>query len=995
MASQKKLTKGEKLIRKKNISRIALVIAVIGAGAIIGILGIRNSVLQDLIRGGCSMCYSSTSHRSAEFFSNLEEDTTQKGCLLVQRLNASASLCLQCRQDFYRVKTKCQRRVEDEPEIKDCFSYFSQKVSKSPILCDECSSGTPTKDLQSCERWPEIETQRPSRFKNCLIGARSWTGEEAFCSLCEKGYSYDPAIKRCIKSKVQGSQLEKSSIWKARKVLEGLKGEGKKKLTFSNKTVRSILSTESDSRKRERRLLTQQKPKIFTISATWDERKSPKISDQSLHSALKIEQQTSFSVSQYADFQGGLILFTKENQAYIKTSKIILEPAKRLKSRSLSSNFDYKLKCFYFQKICLRLETKRSNSGLQNLFLFPVSGDYPQGVIYTQTVVNNDHKISNFLPIQRSSYLILGFSCSYKRQKIGTRDALLRLDYLDTRKQFKYRIPNQKQDFSCLSLLYIEYSTYFITSFGGEKNGVLLYDLTQLMRLPFTTTNPDDSDHEHLIYLQLSSVIVMSTKRALKLYGYSIQGKTQYHFTVLSEVYGLAAYRESDFLLVSRREGELEASSQVVDIYDLRGVVYRYKLGFPGSGVIMSDYFGGPLFLNENLVLQFSYAERNKNPVCKKNTGFSFSVYGCRSCSNQGKIINKEFCELERSPLAIYRNYPLPELAINFKGQRFYNGDPKQARMFQISPNIPQTTNNNSSHFESQNDSSDAPPDRGLGTFFILLAIGTGVYILLGGVLELLGREHWKGDGQLIARSMYITSLPLIIGGFVYIYFFNRAAFLFKIFAVAVEFLGGLALCAYVFINFRKDKTAWKNFSFFAVYLVLLYLVAAAIFLFGQHFDFWIIVAVGIWQVVHLVLLFYVLQKNDKDGGRKRPWVLFSTLLFDTILPLLSLCPLIFFDVEEELTTFLVICALMLIISVIFLALAYQNKLAFYLGALVWAASKGSWWPVLVVRYSGEDNAGVLVLVLYGLGRAGLSIFPSSVLFFKSGDWELACPLSC
>ena len=823
--SQSQHQRNKSIIIKR--AGIAPWVGVIGLGILIqGLKGISNCIQQDLNTGKCSICYKSSPATNGTLCEGLPN--SQKACEVLERLATTSKLtCLRCASDHFRYKGKCYSRSGKEG-FSGCLSYFSEKSGGSELFCDECSGGTPSSDLKSCSIWSGKYQQ------NCLNQGRKAVGGEVFCSLCRPGYTYNTVSKTCVLSSIEGCTSSQTSICLSCKVGEGYFPEGTVKTTYHQKVQKSTFCRSS----------TNVKP-TWILSDDWDAEKEPKISDLGLQDAIKIKDlaNSSFTIKNYADIKDGYAVLSTDGKVYYKNNNKKGEPGFILSTLNTVNNTQNSLlSCFYLKQVCLILNTPTSGSGEQKVSLFSLSTNYLRGVVYTNDLLQKDSIITQMITLIKSTYVILGFN-SNSDKELGSPDALVRFDYLNTSKQFKYAIPHQNSSFRCLNLLYIEYSNYFVGSFNNG-GGVLLYDLTQSNPFP-SRVMKEGSNHQHLAYAKLTRVLLMSESQKQKIFGYSMIGKRVYHITVKAPIYGLAAYPESDFFLVSLFEKK--KSSWILDIYNLKGVVHRFGLGSKASSLVMSDFFGGPLVKERNFILRFSYTGRHVNPSCSVTTDFSFSIVGCPQCSDLSVVLEKGFCELAASEFDLekYLRTSIPSLPSNFEGKNHY---------IEVKP--------------GKNKPSAGYLDKILRTKNMLMIGSFAVSLLIIGIAVVLFIAACAKPNQKLKLNFlavgFLSSIPVILGCGVSMSFVEREEGVLeqRLVLVGIQLIVGLAVFGWLLWKYTTRDNLRKMIAFFIPSLAFFYLITISLILISDIENLLVFLFCIVWNILEL-------------GGLAFPFILF------------------------------------------------------------------------------------------------------------------------
>ena len=252
----------------------------------------------------------------------------------------------------------------------------------------------------------------------------------------------------------------------------------------------------------------------------WESPWLKNISPISRKSVVPVKDNASYPLLSYAGFKDGFILLDNKKDVYRVDAerpelkrlgplgskvRLIFPEYKHLTHRELRDSNEL-FKCFFFSKICLVVKytpekktlTKFSPATQQLLiFNFTKQQEY-SGVPFWQEDSRIGKFITSILPITKSSYFIIGFNY-LSNSSLEHTPVLIRANYLETEQQFEYKIPKRSAKMiTCDRLLYIEYSNYFSASFN-QKNGVLVYDLTQSSKLPQMVFNPQDRDYPHML----------------------------------------------------------------------------------------------------------------------------------------------------------------------------------------------------------------------------------------------------------------------------------------------------------------------------------------------------------------------------------------------------------------------------------------------------------------------------------------------------------------
>ena len=346
------------------------------------------------------------------------------------------------------------------------------------------------------------------------------------------------------------------------------------------------------------------------------------------------------------------------------------------KSLERRSFLPSKIRCFYFSSFCLITyqpynKSEKTQDG-QRLFIFEGRNPLFNGDIYINEFYKDGKLISEAHPITKSSYVIIGFSSGSLWPLIDS-PMLLRIDYLNTDRQFAYELPNKARALTCYYLRYIEYSNYFMAGFTNG-NGVLAYDLTKSTKLP--TKRLEHGISTPLVaYLEASRVVLVNPSGEPRLYGYGfLGGNSVYHITLLFAPQVIVPFKSSDFYAVISSEKvdkiQFYNLGSLITVESIRSGTYSYR----ASNLIFSEYFGNLFFSDMNYLVKLTTIPETLNPSCQSVTAskFSFTNYNCSACSSQAKLTGKGVCELVSDAVL----YPYvaanisSDLPVNTQGQK-------------------------------------------------------------------------------------------------------------------------------------------------------------------------------------------------------------------------------------------------------------------------------------------------------------------------------------
>ena len=647
--------------------------SILWASLINSIQSRENCIKLDPLKRTCSLCYNSTIND----FGGCSSLPSSSNCSVPSPTNSNH--CDRCKTGFYRAESTktCHTSVLFSSTLRSCYKASSE-IEGGNIACTECTYSFPSIDLNGCLSWSKASPDDAPFLENCLIGDRLTKTSLPHCSVCNDGYALDLTLKKCIKTTHKGCWRTKNS-----KCLSCRAWNGYFAAEFDAGTGSVVCKTKDKLNYKE--VVTVPNSNCFDKKA---------LVNASIREVLPKEMFEHSSIVNYADFMGGYVMVNWTAEEGYSTSMVGMVTLKEGESEptdfdpeteTASLKFDHghrrKLphysekviyssinrtseffKCFYFQKICMILnDMKEDVNGAvhhhQEVFLFNVFDSGQIGVVYVNREAENGNFITNLLPITRSNYLVLGFSSSSKWTQKNQTKTVLRVDFIDASRQFRYTIPSYEEELTCFRLLYVDYSNYFFASYSG-KNGVLMYDLTQTKMPPFRVFHPEGADHEHLAYLEYSRVLLVSVPYADRLYGFSIQGLKLYQIETCSVVHGMHAFKASDYFVVIPSE-----LTSLLYIYDLTGKIHHVQLetGIHLRSVVFSELFGNLFLLHDNVILRYLVTAETRSPSCspKGFVFFSFSNIGCKNCSSQAAITDltdRGVCELKNDVgLLIYQ----------------------------------------------------------------------------------------------------------------------------------------------------------------------------------------------------------------------------------------------------------------------------------------------------------------------------------------------------
>ena len=603
--------------------------------------------------------------------------TASTECLISS--SNSTSKCEFCSQEYYKQSYKCHS-LSSPQTIPNCFSHtkpssYSSKETADTILCSHCSGSFPSENRASCQPWSEYTGS--SNLANCEVSVRE-SSKHPFCYRCNQGFVYDLINKKCVSSSLQGCWQFKNGKCQNCQAWNGWFTDG---IDASTGGVRC--SKEED---------LQNSPIAFheTNYSAKKNRLSNK-SDNAFSEKFMKEVKDDFNY--FREFKQGFIF--KDDDRKVKWYSNSTGEVKKadfgresmpliyfkIGNYSYTSFYTQNINCFYFSSFCVTIhrplnKTKKVR-GKQRLFVFKGTNPLFNGDIYINEQSGDDKEIVMTAPITKSSYLIMAFKTGEDFRGSDT-PMLLRIDYLNTERQFGYEVPENPRELEPYYLYYIEYSNYFLAGYDGG-NGILAYDLTQTSKLPAIRVGAEDFGTDvKAAYLEGSRVILANPKKTTRIYGYSFfGGKTLYHITALGEPDQIVPIKASDFYVV----GFFENTESTMHFYRLGTLVLatvekRKSLKFwIFSNMQFSEYYGNLLASRANLLLKFSPTEEALNPSCQSvgASKFAFTNYGCSACSSKAKVTEKGVCELawDTTNLPYLNKNISVDLPVNINGQKF------------------------------------------------------------------------------------------------------------------------------------------------------------------------------------------------------------------------------------------------------------------------------------------------------------------------------------
>ena len=679
---------------------------------------LRDCIKQNFTNKNCTLCYQTYKNHFGSCTPYSIPRPTEVVCDISS--SNSTSSCLLCNSKYYKSGSRCLN-VSTPLIIPGCFSHLPTPSTSNPssthtpgMLCSHCLNGFPNPERTSCLSWdkytgttnlancevssrqamttkPSAPAPSPSSSTNSNTGNSQSntnpigntqtqpTAPEPTCYRCKKGFSYDLIAKACVASTIQGCWEVSHGKCQSCQAWYGWFSDGLDADTGGVKCLKAedhpyeLIVIPPPARSNIRAQIFNRSESIF------NKEQREEIEDQ---------------VETFAEFKDGFF-FTDESFSIKQFLSNSAKPEKIDLGEDIMPTLTYKYKsgsgkhsrtkngktytassirCFFSNQFCMMIynpsnnETDTRNS--QRLFLFNATNPLYNGDIYINEHYKDGKRMSQTLPIAKSNYIIIGFS-TVDSWPIQDPSLLLRLDYLNTDRQFGYKTPSKGRVMSTYYLYYIEYSNYFLAGITG--NGVLAYDLTKSSVLPAKQFNKDSlGSRDKIAYLEGSRTLLINPSGTTRIYGYGFfDEKKSYHISLRYKVQLMVPFKASDFYIVVTTQ-----SRTLIEFYNLGTLVNTLKLNTGSiSYGVFSEFYGQLVLYRNNLIIKLSAGEGTLSPSCegKGYSKFSFTNKGCSKCSAKAMMTAKGVCEMsfEPSNLPYLTSAISGSLPINTQGQKF------------------------------------------------------------------------------------------------------------------------------------------------------------------------------------------------------------------------------------------------------------------------------------------------------------------------------------
>ena len=559
------------------------------------------------------------------------------GCLLSS--SSDPRNCNKCDKGWSKKGRGCERGGSGPTNCLNTYSYNDRHGKH--FGCVSCLLSVPSKKRTVCEYFGDKE-----QFKNCLVGDNS-----QYCSICFNKFSLDLAQKRCVSAPVQGCWEVQNGACVSCPAWDGF---------YTDRQNGKITCTRHVD---HGSLMEQVSVKENTAKQSiYNRTRATVVPDPG--SNLKIVN--------YADFKDGYVVMNgtatnylvgRSGSTALSTLNLDLSGGKKPpyytqfnKYTAKERTFDF-LNCFFFKKLCLVLNDTNffdtetnSRPHSQDIFMLDIDTPTSSRTIFSNTQARDGKFISNFLPITKTSTVIVGFTTTKDWLRENT-NILSRFDYLDQSKQFNYNILRQTRVIKCYQLLYIESTAYFAASF--TNNGVLVYDhtkTTEASKSPIRIYNSGYKIYHTMAYLEKSRVLLVASEDVRNLIeGYSFTGNKTYTIRTNPPVYRLIAFKSSDFFVVLSKK-----DARHLYFYNLQGMIHHEKIHIdinPAS-FKYSEFFGNLLSFDTNSLIRLELSTKTANPSClpsaSQSPRYSFSNHWCQNnCSSEATFTDRGSCQLQ------------------------------------------------------------------------------------------------------------------------------------------------------------------------------------------------------------------------------------------------------------------------------------------------------------------------------------------------------------
>ena len=623
----------------------------------------------------------------------------------------------------------CFHHIQQESK-----SGSSSSSNIPTMLCSHCSNGFPNAELTSCLAWSGYTGT--SKLENCEVSTRMLKPAEAEqpnessqpqssaeppassssepqgsnqsqqtqqseedkqkyepqCYRCKQGFSYDLTTKSCVTAPIQGCWETNNGKCQSCEAWNGWFSDGVDSNTGGIKCIKEE-DHQIDLIVIPEPLTSDVRAPIFNRSENFLNKEQ----QEDLENGIKIFRELSngFIVADESLYLKQFLETKKDDKTEEEkkeenkfkqvdfgkdimpnmTYKQSTGSGRSSSSKEVISYIPGTVRCFFTSSFCLMIyfpyneTTKKQES--DRLFIFNGSNPLYNGDIFINEFKRDGKHLALGLPIVGSSYLILAFSTDSKWPLTDT-TMLLRIDYLNTERQFGYELPKKARQLSPFYLYYIEYSNFFLAGFSGG-NGVVAYDLTKSSTLPAKEFNKETGmKYGSIAYLEGSRILLINAQNSKRIYGYSFfNERKKYHITSNYEVSRLIAIKASDFYAVYSQKLDRR-----LEFYNLGILVTTLDLGRNTiQDTIYSQSVGQLLIPQSNLIIKLTPSAQTLNPSCKSVgfSKFSFTNKGCSQCSARATMTKKGVCEMSYEPSNVHyiSSKISANLPTNTQGEKF------------------------------------------------------------------------------------------------------------------------------------------------------------------------------------------------------------------------------------------------------------------------------------------------------------------------------------
>ena len=443
-------------------------------------LSVTNCIQQnkDFLENACTLCFESRENS----FGTCSPYRTDPGC--AQSSSSSLTGCNICKPTHYFDGSYCHLITSNA--VSSCVRH---EDSASNPNCLECTNGIPASNLKSCAAFNTASGAEAPFVANCASGVRSSSGGSARCGVCNNGFAIETTTDKCASTTTTGCWKMTNGVCISCRAWDGYFADG-----FADTTGRPASCQTQGNQVRNT-------IGVGAVPANVD----AQLTNSSLTEAFPDSFFRTSILREYVEYDGGYISINWKrnfvtnsldgglNVRLIEEADLGLAEGEALPYFGSAGTYSnsYRtaelFKCFYFKKMCLIVNDISENNQFsrQELFIFNVANPAQNGVIFKNNEVSQGKYLTSIAPITKSNYVILGFGTESTSSTWSTLNpkVLLRMDYLDTTKQFEYTIPGGNPKIVCHRILYIDYSKFFVASFS-RNNGALVYDFTQTTQAP-------------------------------------------------------------------------------------------------------------------------------------------------------------------------------------------------------------------------------------------------------------------------------------------------------------------------------------------------------------------------------------------------------------------------------------------------------------------------------------------------------------------------------